>query len=60
MELCLLREVQRLQLDDTVLLRTVRHVDSLVDGQSIDLSKLVVNVSTQRTDAIRIKRYCCG
>lgn len=60
MELCPLREVRRLQLDDTVLLRTVRHVDSLVDGQSIDLSKLVVNVSTQRTDAIRIKRHCFG
>ena len=60
MELCPLREVQRLQLDDTVLLRAIRHVDSLVDGQSVDLSELMIDVSTQRADAIGAERHRFG
>ena len=60
MELCPLWEVQRLQLDDTVLLRAVRHVDAFVDSQSVDLAKLVVDVSTQRTDSIGAERHRFG
>ena len=60
MELCPLREVQRLQLDNAVLLRAVRHVDAFVDSQSVDLAELVVDVGTQRTDAIGAKRHRFG
>ena len=60
MELCPLREVQRLQLDNAVLLRAVRHVDAFVDSQSVDLAKLVVDVGTQRTDAIGAERHRFG
>ena len=44
MELRPLRKIQRTELDDTVLLRTVRDMDSLVDRESVDLPVLVVNV----------------
>lgn len=60
MELCLLREVQRLQLDDIVLLWAVRHVDPLVNDQSIDSAKLVVNMSTQQANVIRTKHHRFG
>ena len=52
-ELRPLRKVQRTELDDTVLLRTVRDVDSLVDRESVDLPVLVVNVGTERRDSVR-------
>ena len=42
------------------MIRSVRHVDSLVDGQSVDLSELMVDVSTQRADAIGAERHRFG
>ena len=48
-----LRKVQRTELDDTVLLRTVRDVDSLIDRKPMDLPVLVVNVGTERRDSVR-------
>ena len=60
MKLRPLWEVQRLQLDDTVLLRAVRHVDAFVDSQSVDLAKLMVDVGTQRADAIGAERHRFG
>ena len=53
MELRPLRKVQRTELDDTVLLRTVRDVDSLIDRKPMDLPVLVVNVGTERRDSVR-------
>ena len=53
MELRPLRKVQRTELDDTVLLRAVRDVDSLVDRKPVDLPVLVVNVGTERRDSVR-------
>ena len=52
-ELRPLRKVQRTELDDTVLLRTVRDVDSLIDRKPVDLPVLVVNVGTERRDSVR-------
>ena len=52
-ELRPLRKVQRTELDDTVLLRTVRDMDSLVDRETVDLPVLVVNVGTERRDSVR-------
>ena len=56
-ELGALWEVQGLQLHNTVLLRVVGHVDSLVDCQSIDFSVLMVDMRTQWTDAVRAERH---
>ena len=56
-ELGTLREVQRLQLHHTILFRVVGHVDSLVDCQTIDFSVLMVDMRTQRTDAVRAERH---
>ena len=53
MELRPLRKVQRTEFDDTVLLRTVRDMDSLVDRKAVDLPVLVVNVGTERRDSVR-------
>ena len=53
MELRPLRKVQRTELDDTVLLRTVRDMDSLIDRETVDLPVLVVNVGTERRDSVR-------
>ena len=55
MELRPLRKVQRTELDDTVLLRTVRDMDSLIDRKTVDLPVLVVNVGTERRDFVRTK-----
>ena len=52
-ELRPLRKVQRTELDDTVLLRTVRDMDSLIDRKTVDLPVLVVNVGTERQDSVR-------
>lgn len=35
-------------------------MDALVDGQSVDFAKLMVNVSTKRADAIGAGRYRFG
>lgn len=48
-----LQKVQRTELDDTVLLRTVRDMDSLIDRETVDLPVLVVNVGTERRDSVR-------
>lgn len=53
MELRPLRKVQRTELDDTVLLRTVGDMDSLIDRKTVDLPVLVVNVGTERRDSVR-------
>lgn len=55
MELRPLRKVQRTKLDDPVLLRTVRDMDSLVDRKTVDLPVLMVNVGTERRDFVRTK-----
>ena len=52
-ELSAFREVQRLQFHNTILFRVIGHVDSLVDCQTIDFSVLMVDMRTQRTDAVR-------
>lgn len=54
-ELRPLRKVQRTKLDDPVLLRTVRDMDSLVDRKTVDLPVLMVNVGTERRDFVRTK-----
>lgn len=52
-ELRPLRKVQRTELDNTVLFRTVRNMDSLIDRESVDLPVLMVNVGTERRDSVR-------
>ena len=56
-ELGAFRKIQRLQLHNAILFRVVGHVDSLVDCQTIDFSVLMVDMRTQRTDAVRAKRH---
>jgi len=54
-KLCPLGEVQGFQLHHTVVLGTVGDVDALVDGQTVDLPILVVNVGTERRDTVGAK-----
>jgi hypothetical protein len=49
-------ELKRLQFDDTVLPGIVRETDPFVDCQSGDLSELMIDVGTQRTDPVGCER----
>ena len=55
MELRPLGEVQALQLHDSVMLHAVGNMNPLIQRQPVDLPKLVINMSTQRTDPVRAK-----
>ena len=58
MKLCPFREVEALQLNNAVFFPAVSNMDSFIYSESINLSILVVNMSTQRRDAIGAESDC--
>ena len=53
MPLCAFVKLQRRKLDNTILLRGIGDVDSLVDRKTRDLSKLMVDMGSNGTDTVR-------
>ena len=49
-------ELQGLNLNNSVALRTVRYMDTFIDSKARDLAKLMIGMSSDRANAIRRER----
>ncbi len=57
MELRPFREVQALEFNNTVFLPAIRNVDTFIDGKPIDLSPLMIYMSSEGRNPVRAESY---